>query len=87
MKKRTISLILVGILLLLSLLCMSCGNRQLVDTVWTFEEAYIQLPGDKTIHGKIESWKDFDNSDMIQVTINGKTYLTHSCNVVLMSTD
>lgn len=55
------------------------------DTTWTFEQAVIFLPEGDKIEGPVTSWTDYDGSDMIQVTIDGKTYLTHSSNVILIS--
>ena len=36
------------------------------------------------VEGEVESWRDYDDGDQLQVTINGVTYLTHASNVVLM---
>lgn len=36
------------------------------------------------VAGKIESWKDYDDGDQIQVKIDGTTYLVHSVNIVLI---
>lgn len=76
-------------LILLSLMflmfALSGCNRQLIDTVWAFDKAIISVPGGEVIEVKAESWKDYENSDMIQITsTDGKTYLTHSSNVVLI---
>ena len=81
MKKRIIAIIM---LLIICLGLVSCGNRQIIDTNWSFDYAYISLSNGTVIEGKVESWKDWDDSDMIQVKINGKTYYTHSNNVVLI---
>lgn len=62
-----------------------CGNMQLVDTTYSFERAIVSLPNGEVVEGKLDSWKDYENSDQIQVKINGKTYLIHSSNVVLIS--
>ena len=62
-----------------------CGNMALVDTTWSFEQAIIFLPDGEKIEGKVAKWTDYESSDMIQVTIDGKTYLTHSSNVILIS--
>ena len=43
------------------------------------------MPDGEKIEGDVTSWKDFDSSDMVQVVIDGKTYLTHSSNVILIS--
>ena len=59
-------------------------NRTLIDTTWAFHYAIITLPDGTVIEGKVSTWKDFEQSDMIQVTIDGTTYLTHSANVVFI---
>lgn len=63
-----------------------CGcNMQAVDTTWKFDRAVVNLTNGRTIEGKVQSWLEFDGSDMIQVKIDGSTYLTHSSNVVLIA--
>ena len=42
-----------------------CGNVQMVDTTWSFEKAVIYLPNGDIIEGDVQSWVDFENSDMI----------------------
>lgn len=61
------------------------GNRRLIDTSYRFDRAIIQLPDGKIIDGKVSSWLDFDDSDAVQITIDGKTYLTHYVNVCLIN--
>jgi hypothetical protein len=56
-----------------------------MDLTYTYEYAYVALPNGETAEGKPTSWIDYEGSDTIQVTINGKTYLTHYTNVVLVS--
>lgn len=59
-------------------------NYQILDTNWRFTWAIIQLGNGELIEGHVTSWRDFDQSDMIQVTIDDKlTILTHSSNVLL----
>lgn len=60
-------------------------NRQIIDLNYNFKYAEIHMPSGEIISGDVESWKDFEDGDQIQVTIDGKTYLTHSSNVVLVS--
>ena len=60
------------------------GNRQLIDTKYRFDRAIIALPNGQVIDGKVTSWLDYQDSDAVQVTINGKTYLTHYANVCLI---
>lgn len=61
------------------------GNRQLVDVRNRFNYAIIRLPNGDVVEGKVSSWLDFDNSDTIQLTIDGRTYLTHYSNVCMIS--
>lgn len=63
---------------------VSHGNRRLIDTKNRFDRAIIGLPNGESVEGKISSWLDFSDSDVVQITINGKTYLTHYSNVVLI---
>ena len=79
--KKIICILLVVIMIV----AMTGCNRQLIDTTWSFERAVIFLPDGEKIEGEISSWRDYDSSDMIQVAINGKQYLTHSSNVILIS--
>ena len=44
----------------------------------------LALPDGSIVSGKIESWKDYDDGDQIQVKIDGTTYLVHSVNIVLI---
>ena len=59
------------------------GNEQVFDTNWRYEWVIVQLGNGELLEGEITSWRDFDKSDMIQFTMNGITYLTHSSNVIL----
>lgn len=46
--------------------------------------AILALPDGSIVSGKIESWKDYDDGDQIQVKIDGTTYLVHSANIALI---
>lgn len=73
-------------LVLLAMVVGLCGcNMQIADTTWKFDRAVVRLADNRVIDGSVQSWLDFDGSDMIQVKIDGVTYLTHSSNVVLIS--
>ena len=63
----------------------SHGNRRLIDTKYRFNRAVIRLPDGEIVSGKVSSWLDYTDSDVVQVTIGGKTYLTHYSNVCLIS--
>jgi len=78
--KRKIFIVLTTLLILLLTAC----NKQIFDTTWNFDYAYIKMPDGSVIQGKVDSWDDFDDSDAVQIKINGVTYLTHYCNVVMV---
>lgn len=59
-------------------------NKQIIDVTYSFEKAIIYLPNGEVIEGKVTSWNDYEG-DQIQVKINGKQYLVHSSNIVLIS--
>ena len=61
------------------------GNRQLMDVNYHFDRAILKLPNGEVVEGKLNSWLDFDDSDVIQVKIDGKTYLTSYVNVCLIA--
>ncbi len=82
--KKLIALLLVVILALTVMLLAGC-NKQLVDLTYSYEYAIIGLPNGETVEGKVSSWTDFEDGDQLQVRIDGKTYLVHSSNVVLIS--
>ena len=79
--KKLLSIILIfAIIFTLS----ACGyNKQILDLDYKFNYAIIFLPDGSTIEGKVTSWNDYEESDMIQVKIDGITYLTHSSNIIL----
>lgn len=76
------------LVIIISMICVLCGlagcNRQLVDVTYNFDRAIVYLPNGQVIEGKVESWKDYEDGDQIQVRIDGVTYLTHASNVVLI---
>lgn len=51
---------------------------------WPMEDGMVKLPNGEVVEGKLNSWLDFDDSDVIQVKIDGKTYLTSYVNVCLI---
>ena len=71
-------------ILLCSTLC-SC-NRQLIDFNYCFDEAIILHADGEEERVKVKSWCDYGDSDMVQIVLeNGTVYLTHSSNIILIS--
>lgn len=89
MKKWKV--LLLALVMIVSLLVFAgcetkMGNRITGGKdVQTFTYAYVVLGGQKVAEGAVTQWRDYDNSDTVQVLINGKFYLTHYTNVVLIA--
>ena len=91
MKKfdvKTIKIIISAIVLIAMIIILSScsvGNRQVgMDTIQTFDRYKIVFNGE-VIEGNVKVWRDFNDSDVIQITdTNGKVYLTHYMNVLLV---
>jgi len=82
--KKYIAIALAAVLLIAALVLAGC-NKQLVDLTYSYEYAIIALPNGEIVEGKVTSWTDFEDGDQLQIKIDGKTYLVHSSNVVLIS--
>lgn len=82
MAKR-IGLIVLLVAMLFTL--CACGNRDHWDTVYTYDTVIVQLADGSVVKGKCQNWRDYENSDMMQVKVDGKTYLVHSMNCSLIA--
>ena len=82
--KKIIAILLVLVVALSMALLAGC-NKQMVDLTYSYERAILSLPNGEVIEGRVSSWTDFEDGDQIQVKIDGKTYLVHSSNIVLIS--
>lgn len=60
------------------------GNQAWFDTTYTFDYAYVLAGDGVLIQGAVQSWQDYEDSDVVQVKIDGKVYLTHYSNVILV---
>lgn len=77
---------LIAIVLIITIFASTaCGNKQILDTVYTFDKAIISLPDGTKIEGQVEGWKEYDGSDSIQIKIDGVYYYTHLQNVLLIA--
>lgn len=81
--KKIICMILI-LSLALALTACQVGNRQVGwDTTQTFTHAILELGNGEIVEGTVTSWRDFEDSDVVQFTMNGITYLTHYSKVIL----
>jgi hypothetical protein len=72
-------------ILVLAAVILSAYNYQPVDLNYNFNYAVIRLQNGEVIEGKVESWRDYEDGEQIQVKINGVLYLTNSFNCTLMN--
>ena len=83
MKK--IALIIFLAIVLVS--CTGCYNKQPFDTTHDYNRAIVYLPNGEIVEGRVSSWTSwtsFGDGGAVQIKIDGKTYLTHICNVCLI---
>lgn len=73
-----------AIILVIVCLSMTGCNKQVFDTTYAFDRAILILPNGEIVEGKVQSWTDFEDGDQIQVKIDGKQYLIHSSDIVLI---
>lgn len=77
--------LIVFLMIVVFVLCLSGCNRQIIDFTYRYDYAYISLPNGDYIEGPIDSWRDYDDEDQLQIKIDGQTYLTHASRVVMVS--
>ena len=84
--KNITKIVIVVIALVTMVLCaaLTSCNMQMVDTNYKFDKAIISLPNGDVVEGPVDSWTDYEDSDQIQVKINGTTYYCHHSDVVLI---
>lgn len=71
-------------LFVLVTLC-SCGNKDMFDTVYTYDYAIIEFPDGTSQKVKIKQWTDYEDGDQIQIkATDGTIYLVHSSDCVLV---
>lgn len=82
--KKFVCVLIMAICLFGATAC-AWGNQSWFDTTYNFDRVQIAMPDGSVIEGKVQSWCDYENSDVVQVKVDGKVYLTHYMNVVLIS--
>lgn len=64
------------------------GNKQLIDFNQNFNVAYIMGDSNRFERVRIKAWKDWENSDAVQIILeNGTPIYTHLHNVKLTKED
>lgn len=82
--KKLIALTLITAILLSCVFIFSSCNKQLLDTTYNFDYAYVVWPDGTAEKLAIKSWLDFPDGEQIQIkTTEGHVYLFHVSNCVL----
>lgn len=76
-------LVLVATLILMKPVDAS-ANMQWFDFTYSFDRAQVRLSDGSVVSGQCDGWKDYENSDQIQVVIDGTTYYVHHGNATLI---
>ncbi len=85
LNQKSLIITIIALIILIILLFFSGCNYQVVDMQYNFNRAMIRLPDGTVVEGKLDYWRDYEESDQIQVKIDGVVYLVHSNNCVLIS--
>jgi hypothetical protein len=77
--------ILAVLVLVVLMVALTGCNRDMIDTVYTYDEAVLSMADGTIVRGKVQSWRDYEDGEQIQVKIDGVTYLVNSVNITLMN--
>ena len=80
MKKIIITLLVVAMLATM----VGCGNMDMVDTVYTYDRAIIQLANGDIVEVDIAKWRDYDGEQVQIIAEDGTVYLTstYRCDLI-----
>lgn len=81
---KTKTMLLAIFLIIVSVLTLTSCNYQAMYLTYSYDYAIIKLQNGKIIEGKVQQWRDYDDSEQLQVKIDGVTYLTNSFNCTLI---
>lgn len=80
--------LLIGLFCCLMLFSLTGCNKAIIDTTYNFDKAIITLHSGNVITVDVQSWKDYNGSDQIQIkATDGTVYLVHSTNCTLIAGD
>ena len=71
------------ILMLVLMLCFTgCSNKQIFDTNYRFDKAYVKL-GEEWKDLNIQTWTDYDGEQLQLKLQDGTVLVVHSANCIL----
>lgn len=86
MKRISWKLPLIIITLFAMMLALTaCGNRDMFDTVYTYNYAIVGFLDGRTEKISVKQWRDYEDGEQIQITAkDGTVYLVNSVNCILI---
>lgn len=86
MKHKSWKLIsIVAILIVTMFALTACGNRDMFDTVYTYNYAIVDCLDGRVEKIGIKQWRDYEDGEQIQITAkDGTVYLVNSVNCILI---
>ena len=61
-----------------------CGNRDWIDTNYTYNKAIIDLQDGTSIKVDVKQWRDYEGEQLQIISRDGKTYLVSTFNCTLI---
>ena len=78
-------IIAIFMIILVLVTMVSCGNKDMFDTVYTYDYAIIEFPDGTSKKVEIKQWTDYEDGDQLQIkATDGTIYLVHSEDCVLV---
>lgn len=74
----------VAMIIIAAGIFLTACNYDVIDLTYQYNYAYIQLQNGEVVEGRVESWRDYEDGEQLQVVIDGVTYLTNSYNCTLI---
>lgn len=85
-KTTVVAVFLFAIMIIAIIFCGGCGNKDLLDTVYTYDKAIIKLANREVVEIKIKNWTDYDGEQLQVTAEDGTVYLTSSFRCDLIKT-
>lgn len=82
--KRTIKVAVVLIMVIAMVFALTGCNKDMWDTVYTYDYALVNFPDGTSERIEIKQWRDYDG-EQIQITAkDGNIYLVNSVNCIMV---
>ena len=75
--------IIFAVVIFILCICAGC-NQTLIDTVYKFDRAIIEMPGGEVVEIEVQQWGDYDGEQIQIIAKDGTVYLVSSNNCVLI---